>query len=104
MFRKMYVTERGRYRVIVFIMSDQLIVQSAKPPTSDEAKAWLKAGANALPHEVAQRPLGNANCTALIYEFESTGAAVSLVPDNAAIPAGRQLEKAGILASLRQAR
>lgn len=100
MFYNAYFTEQGHYRVILFVLGGSF-GQSGRAPTREEAKDWLGKGITALPHEVAELPLGTANCTVLVYEFESNGSAATLVTDGA-LPAGLQLKRSGILASLSQ--
>jgi hypothetical protein len=94
--------DRGRYRVIVFILQDRPFVQSSQQITESEARAWLRTGANVLPSEVAARSFAQGTCTALIYEFASDGSAVRLVEESQLT--GRQhLEKAGVMALLEKA-
>jgi len=96
--RGLFYVERGRYRVIVFILQDRPFTQSSQQITEGEARAWLRAGANVLPSEVAARSFADGSCTALIYEFASDGTAVRLVESQLT---GRQhLEKAGVMALL----
>ena len=101
MLRNMYFNERGRYRVFVFFLGPALPWEaSSQIPTLDEAGIWWRKGTKAvLPTEVANRPLGNAQCTVAVYEFESTGRTAKLVTGGA-IPVALQLRQAGIVASL----
>jgi hypothetical protein len=93
--RGLFFVEPGRYRVIVFILQDRPFSQSSEKVSGDEARAWLRRGANVLPPEVAERPFDNGNCTALIYEFANDGTAVRVVDSRWT---GRQhLERAGVL-------
>ncbi len=95
-----YVTP-GHFRVIVFILQDLPFTQSSKGVSADDAKTWLREGANMLPPDMAKRPFGNGACTALIYEFESDGSAVKMVEGG--LTGKEHLEKAGLLATLEQA-
>jgi tetratricopeptide (TPR) repeat protein len=97
-FKGLFYVDRGRYRVIVFILQDLPFSQSTDRVAGPEARAWLREGANILPREVANRPFGDGNCSILIYEFASDGTAVRMVESRMT---GRQhLEKAGVLTFL----
>ena len=96
--RGLFFVDPGRYRVIVFILQDLPFSQSSQSLTGDEARAWLRRGANVLPPEIAGRPFGAGRCTVLVYEFASDGTAVRVVESRLT---GRQhLEKAGMLSLL----
>jgi hypothetical protein len=96
--RGLFYADPGRYRVIVFIIQDTPFFQSAEKVTGEEARSWLRSGANTLPSEASEQPLGLSNCTALIYEFASDGTAVRVVESRLT---GRQhLEKSGLMAFL----
>ena len=64
----------GRYRVIVFVVSNDFFSQaSGKAVNSEQAKKLAIEGASALPDSVGNLPYTNSHsCTALIYEFEKT--------------------------------
>jgi hypothetical protein len=95
----LFYAEPGRYRVIVFIIQDQPFTQAVdKVFSGEQAKALLPSGANVLPPMVAERPVKESHCTALIYEFSNDGAVMRKVESRLT---GRQhLEKAGLLAAL----
>jgi hypothetical protein len=102
MLRGLFYVDRGHYRLIVFILQDRPFIQSSEQVTETEARRWLRSGANVLPREIADRPFGDGNCTALIYEFTSDGTAVKVVESQLT---GRQhLEKSGVLAVLEKAK
>jgi len=96
--RGLFYVDSGRYRVIVFILQDAPFRQdSDQPITGQQARAWLRTGANVLPRELAERAY-TGNCTVLVYEFASDGTAVRVVESRLT---GRQhLERAGVLATL----
>jgi hypothetical protein len=97
LLRGLFYVDPGRYRVIVFIVQDAPFSQSSERITGDQARIWLRTGANILPRDVAERPF-TGSCTALVYEFASDGAAVRVIESRLT---GRQhLEKAGVLAGL----
>jgi hypothetical protein len=89
----------GRYRVIVFIVTDVSVSQAGEKPTEDEAQRWLNAGALQLPESVGRITYDaqHYNTTALIYEFEkpSPNAPPAFVP-NSRLLGDTHLEKAGI--------
>jgi hypothetical protein len=98
--RGLFYVDPGRYRVIVFILQDAPFHQSSEQITGQQARAWLRSGANVLPRELAERAY-TGHCTALVYEFASDGTAVRVVESRLT---GRQhLEKAGVLAVLGRA-
>ncbi len=97
----LFYVDPGHYRVIVFVLQDLPFSQSSANVTGEEARAWLTAGANVLPQEIAMRPFGGADgghCTALIYEFASDGSTVHVVESR--LTGKEHLEKAGLLAGL----
>jgi hypothetical protein len=99
--RGLFYVDRGRYRVIVFILQDKPFSQSTHGVTDAEARAWLRSGANILPREIAGRPYGENDCTALIYEFASDGKTVHTV--DSPLTGRQHLDQAGITASLAKA-
>jgi hypothetical protein len=73
--RSLFKAPRGRYRILVFVLTPVPFSQSSREVSREDAEAWLDIGANALPREVAMRPFTwDYGCTVLIYEFEKTGA------------------------------
>lgn len=63
----------GRYRVIVFTVSDEPYRESDKSATQEQAVAWTSQGLNSLPKTVAAAPLpSRSNLGVLVYEFEKT--------------------------------
>jgi hypothetical protein len=99
--RGLFYADPGRYRVIVFIIQDMPFFQSQEKVTGEEARAWLRSGANKLPRETADRPLSSADCTALVYEFTSDGTAVRVVESH--LTGKEHLERAGVMAFLQKA-
>jgi hypothetical protein len=93
--RGLFYVDPGRYRIIVFILQDLPFAQSPDRVTGDDARAWLRAGANVLPREVAESLFGDGQCTALVYEFASDGTAVRVVESR--LTGKEHLEKAGLV-------
>ena len=97
--RGLFYAKPGHYRVIVFILQEQAFTQAEQKATGKDAETWLAEGAFKLPGWLANRPYGkDSTCTALIYEFESDGAAVKSVVSP--LTGKQHLEKAGVLPSL----
>jgi hypothetical protein len=95
--RGLFYVDPGRYRVIVFILQDTPFRQDAeKPITGQQARAWLRTGANVLPRELAERGY-KGDCTVLVYEFASDGTAVRVVESR--LTGLQHLERSGVLAS-----
>ena len=97
-FRGLFYVDRGRYRIIVFVLQDLPFVQSQSGVTGPEARAWLREGANMLPKDIASRPFGDGNCSVLIYEFASDGTSVATVESR--LTGKQHLEKSGVLSYL----
>jgi hypothetical protein len=96
--RGLFYVDPGRYRVIVFILQDAPFSQDPKQPvTGQQARAWLRTGANVLPRELADRGY-RGDCTVLVYEFASDGTAVRVVESR--LTGLQHLEKSGVLATL----
>jgi hypothetical protein len=96
--RGLFYVDPGRYRVIVFILQDVPFRQSTEQPiTGQQARAWLRTGANVLPRELAERGY-KGDCTVLVYEFASDGTAVRVVESR--LTGLQHLEKSGVLATL----
>jgi hypothetical protein len=91
----LFYVSRGHYRVIVFIIQSASFSTSQDAVTGQEAKDWLRAGANILPPAIAARPFENGGCTVLIYEFTSDGTAARFVESR--VPGKEQLARSGIL-------
>jgi Carboxypeptidase regulatory-like domain len=74
-FKNLFVAQQGYFRIIVFIVTNQPIVESDTPPTEKDAVGWTSAGGNALPYAIASTALaGDTKVTAFIYEFEDSRA------------------------------
>lgn len=86
----------GRYRVIVFIVTNDFFSQeNGKSVESSQAESLAIRGANALPDEVGLIPFrDNYTCTALIYEFEKKSSDQRAeFKDNATLSAERHLQQ-----------
>jgi Tetratricopeptide repeat len=97
----LFYVDRGRYRVIVFILQDRPFVQSSDKITGQQARDWIRTGANVLPPEVRNRSFSEGTCSVLVYEFESDGAATKPVASH--LTGKQHLEKAGVMAYLAKA-
>jgi hypothetical protein len=78
-FEHLFVPQQGYFRIVVFIVTDQPIVESETTPTEAVASNWPDAGGDALPSVVANTPQPNSvKITAFVYEFkDSTAEGVS---------------------------
>ena len=96
--RGLFYVDPGRYRVIAFILQDAPFRQDPEQQvTGQQARAWLRTGANVLPRELAERGY-RGDCTVLVYEFASDGTAVRVVESR--LTGLQHLEKSGVLATL----
>jgi len=94
----LFYVDPGRYRVIAFILQDAPFRQNPEQQvTGQQARAWLRTGANVLPRELAERGY-RGDCTVLVYEFASDGTAVRVVESR--LTGLQHLEKSGVLATL----
>lgn len=86
----------GRYRVIVFVITDDFFSQaSGKKVGSEEAASLAINGANRLPDEIGSIPFqDDYTCTALVYEFEKRFAdQPAEFKENGSLLAERHLQK-----------
>jgi hypothetical protein len=66
----LFSAQPGRYRVIVFLVTEQSITSSTTPPTSDDMATTLAGGAGTLSPTMRKVVLrSSSKCEALIYEF-----------------------------------
>lgn len=75
----------GRYRAIVFVVTDAPWVQSSAAPSDEKIRGWAGGGAHALPAAIGSLPYGESYRTqALIYEFKKgkSGPAKTLLPSS----------------------
>ena len=98
--RGLFYADPGRYRVIAFIIQEMPFSQTQRKVTGEEARGWLRSGANKLPPKTADRPLGLADCTALVYEFASDGTAVRVVQSQ--LTGKQHLERSGVMGFLQK--
>jgi hypothetical protein len=69
-FQSLFRVDKGYFRIVTFVVTDQPFAASASQVTSKSATRWLHDGANYLPQPIAgQRTPRSAQCTVLIYEF-----------------------------------
>ena len=100
----LFSVPQGRYRVLVFIVTSDLVFSSGTPVTQGDAETWAVNGANKLPAFMEPMPYTDQHtCTVYIYEFIQTGIGEDA---NQSIPSsitGRQhLERAGLWDSLEE--
>jgi len=65
---------KGHYRVFVFVISSEIVVQSGTPAVQEDAQTWIVEGANKLPNQMKDLPYTREHTTtAYIYEFIQSG-------------------------------
>ena len=99
--KQLFIAPEGYYRLIVFVVTDNVVVTKGAAPTAATAQAWLRNGADRLPAAYATLPFTKAHeVDALIYEFrkQGKGQATPLTPSP--IDARAHLERAGLYALL----
>lgn len=65
---------KGHYRIFVFIITSDIIVQSGTPVTQGQAQTWLVEGANRLPGVMGALPYtADHTTTVYVYEFVQSG-------------------------------
>ena len=70
----LFAAPAGRYRVLVFVVTSELVTPSGERPTERYMLGLLSGGADRLPASVRDAPLTpDHTCVALIYEFERRG-------------------------------
>ena len=70
----LFAAPEGHYRVIVFVVTSELLIPSGERPTEQYMLGLLSGGADRLPAIVRDAPLTpDHTCVALIYEFEQRG-------------------------------
>ena len=70
-FRALFWGRKGKYRIIVFIVTDQVFTEAETGASPATARQWLRTGAKYLPPSIAGQPFSVGHrCTALVYEFE----------------------------------
>lgn len=111
-FEHLFVPQQGFFRIVVFIVTDQPIVESETTPTEAVASKWPDAGADALPSAVAStRQPEPVKVTAFVYEFrDSTAEGVSkfalldqstIGPNEQLLDVKQHLQGAGLWEALR---
>ena len=69
--RSLVLSRKGRFRVIVFVVTIYPFTQKDVAVTREEARAWLYRGLNDLPNEIAKIEVTRGFlASALVYEFE----------------------------------
>jgi len=69
--KALFTAEKGHFRLIVFVITDQPFASEPVEVNPDEALKWLQQGMNKLPSKVAEEEFSaQHDVIALIYEFE----------------------------------
>ena len=78
--RLLLTAPTGRYRLLVFVITDEQFSESSEEVTRSEAMDWLRSGVNDIPTVVAQMAHGAGyRTTALIYDFVKGGGQAQLL-------------------------
>lgn len=76
---QLFFAPEGKYRFVVFVVTDQPFTTAAKTLAENEAVERLERGASSLPSAYGQLPFSGAHTLhALIYEFEKKGENVAI--------------------------
>jgi hypothetical protein len=71
--RALFTPQAGRYRIIVFIVSDQPFSAADKTVSAKEAGEWVQKGAFQLPQTIREINYTPKHfCEALVYEFDQS--------------------------------
>ncbi|HZW82459.1 MAG TPA: hypothetical protein VFF14_03430 [Candidatus Deferrimicrobium sp.] len=89
---------KGHYRIFVFIITSDIVIQSGTPVTQGEAQNWFVEGANKLPSDMETLPYTNEHTTTVyIYEFVQSGVGANANQNIPSSVTGKQhLERAGL--------
>lgn len=103
--KALFYAAPGRYRIIVFVITNKPFSQLGTRVSREEALSWLNAGVNRLPNEIGNMPYTPEHkCTALIYEFKQPGVGEKAVLLDVSKVSGKaHLVKAQILSELSKA-
>lgn len=98
-FEALFSAPRGYYRIFVFIVTPDLVIQSGTPVSQSEAEAWSIEGANKLPSYLKFLSYTSEyQTTAYVYEFVQSGVGSKVNQNIPSIISGKQhLENSGIL-------
>lgn len=100
--RALLTANPGYYRIIAFVVTDNLARQGSGTASAELLKGWVARGVYRLPAPVAAIPYdARYSCVAFIYQFKVTNAARSVTLLDPSPQLGRaHLEKAGVWAAL----
>ena len=100
--RALFIAQKGRFRLLVFIVTSEPFKESEQGPTPEQAKQWTDAGATVLPAAIKKRPFTQEHyCTALIYEFiQKTTDQLAELVDPSLISGTEHLKRARLMAAL----
>jgi hypothetical protein len=103
--RALFRARPGRYRILVFLVTDQAFRQRDGSVPFATASAWPKGGLNILPKEVGEQPYSEDHvCTALVYEFKRVGSVEPVFVEPSEFNGQTHLQKSGLSAALQNVR
>lgn len=102
--KALFSATKGRYRMIVFVVSPHPFAQRAVPVKFQPSIDWLWSGLTHLPPSLASTPLDDSfRCTVLIYEFEQVDTYTEpFLRAPSALDGRRHLQMAGLWSALNQ--
>ncbi|MGE0595950.1 MAG: hypothetical protein AB7P07_06280 [Hyphomonadaceae bacterium] len=99
----LFFAPEGRYRQVMFVVSDQVVGQGAWTLSSDAATTLLNEGSSLLARDYRVIPMSSGHrVTALIYEFRKQGNVEATVALPGRWNANTHLTRSGLMSSLRR--
>lgn len=98
----LFLAPQGYYRVFVFIITSDIIIQSGTPVSQSDVQGWITEGANKLPVWMETlRFTEDHDCTVYVYEFIQSGIGSEPYQNIPSFNSGQQhLEETGIWQTL----
>ena len=99
--RALFQAQKGRFRIIVFVVTDVSLTTTGERISRAEAEGWPRGGAKSLPPHLADVDYSpNHRTTALIYEFQQTSSTEPVIADPSGHQGRHHLTMAGIIREL----
>lgn len=98
----LFLAPQGYYRVFVFIITSDIIIQSGTPVSQSDVQGWITEGANKLPVWMETlRFTEDHDCTVYVYEFIQSGIGSEPYQNIPSLTSGQKhLEETGIWQTL----
>lgn len=100
--KSLFITDEGRFRIIVFALTDNNVSTTIERISKDDALAWFDNGWFKLPENIGKKTLTDQHSlTAFIYEFRLDEHSENpILSEPSLVPAKEHLERTGIWKSL----